>query len=327
MIKKYNITFEVNYYTELLGVIGVLSDNQDAICDAGVIRCNEWYHQEILNYFSQFKDHKIIKLLEIFSDEYNFNYDAPVELVLRLSNNLTINKDELCRARKYIEDNLFNEFINQIKDFDYVSNFKEFYNSHQQYYLNNINTFIQDYEVYKPLDWLLNKLGLNEDMKFRINLVHSITNGNYGLLLDDTITINIRPYYKTRNTSHPDFSYSKIYWTTLVVHEFAHGFVNPLVKKYRNDIEKIDIIPYQEKLKELCYGEDLETFINENIIRSIECLYVKEYFKDFYDEYLNDNLEEGYDNIPEITEALKESNFINIDILAIIKLFSKHKNS
>lgn len=100
MINKYNITFEVNYYTELLGVIGVLSDNQDAICDAGVIRCNEWYHQEILNYFSKFKDHKAIILLEIFSDEYNFNYDAPVELVFRLANNLIINKDELCRARK-----------------------------------------------------------------------------------------------------------------------------------------------------------------------------------------------------------------------------------
>ena len=113
MINKYNITFEINYYTELLGVIGVLSDNQDAICDAGVIRCNEWYYQEILNFFSRFKNHKVIRLLETLSDEYNFNYDAPVGLVLRLANNLAINKDELCRARKYIEDNLFNEFINQ----------------------------------------------------------------------------------------------------------------------------------------------------------------------------------------------------------------------
>lgn len=47
MVTKQNITFEVNYYTELLGVIGVLSNNQDAICDAGFIRCNELYHQEL----------------------------------------------------------------------------------------------------------------------------------------------------------------------------------------------------------------------------------------------------------------------------------------
>ena len=160
-------------------------------------------------------------------------------------------------------------------------------------------------------------------MKFKINLMHSITNGNYGLLLDDNITINIRPYYKTRNTSHPDFSYSKIYWTTLIVHESAHGFVNPLVKKYRNEIEKIDIKLYQEKLKELCYGDDLETFINENIIRALECLYVKENFEDSYNQYLNDNLEDRYEKIPEIIELIKDTNYQNLDILTIIKLFNK----
>lgn len=51
-IKKDNIYFEVNYYTELLGVIGILSNNQDMICDASVVRCNEWYHQEILKHFN-----------------------------------------------------------------------------------------------------------------------------------------------------------------------------------------------------------------------------------------------------------------------------------
>jgi hypothetical protein len=67
----------------------------------------------------------------LLSDEYNFNYDEPVELVFRLADDLPINKDKLCRARKYIEPELFNEFINQIKDFDTVSNFEGFYNSHK----------------------------------------------------------------------------------------------------------------------------------------------------------------------------------------------------
>ena len=160
-------------------------------------------------------------------------------------------------------------------------------------------------------------------MKFKINLMHSITNANYGLLLGDNITINIRPYYKTRNIGHPDFSYSKIYWTTLIVHEFAHGFVNPLVKKYRDVIKKVNITPYDEILKKLCYGDDLETFINENIIRALECLYVKESFNDYYNEYLNDNIEDGYEMIPEIIEFIKNTNYQNIDILTIIKLFIK----
>lgn len=153
--------------------------------------------------------------------------------------------------------------------------------------------------------------------------MHSITNANYGLLLDDNITINIRPYYKTRKISHPDFSYFKIYWTTLIVHEFAHGFVNPLVKKYRGVRAEINITPYKEILKELCYGDDLETFINENIILTLECLYVKQNFNDFYDEYLNDNLEDGYEKIPEIIELIKDTKYQNIDILTIIKLFNK----
>lgn len=75
------------------------------ICDARVVRCNKNYHQDVLVYFNGFKDCKVVKILEDLSENYNLNYDAPVELLLRIGDNLLINKDKLCNDRKFIEDN------------------------------------------------------------------------------------------------------------------------------------------------------------------------------------------------------------------------------
>ena len=49
--------------------------------------------------------------------------------------------------------------------------------------------------------------------------------------------------------------------------------------------------------------------MNEDIIRALEWLYVKENFENSYNEYLNDNLEERYENISK-TILLLEKNKI-----------------
>ena len=38
---KKNIYFEINYYTELLDIIAISSDNQDMICAVKIVRYNK----------------------------------------------------------------------------------------------------------------------------------------------------------------------------------------------------------------------------------------------------------------------------------------------
>lgn len=102
----------------------------------------------------------------------------------------------------------------------------------------------------------------------------------------------------------PDFSYSPIYWTTLIVHEFAHSFVNPISARNSERVAEINTDSYRETLHELMYGDSMETYINETIIRAIECLYVRKYFAEQHDGYVKDYVDEGFGKISEVEELL-----------------------
>ena len=65
---------------------------------------------------------------------------------------------------------------------------------------------------------------------------------------------------------------------------------------------------YRETLHELMYGDSMETYINETIIRAIECLYVSKYFAEQHDGYVKDYVDEGFCKISEVEELLAGMN-------------------
>ena len=321
-INHSGIRFSVEYATELLGVISILCKDQDAICDAGEERCNEEYRIEVLAYFQKWKDSEITRLLEHLSDEYNFNYDAPVELVLLLKHRQPIDLETLCLHRKPVPPALFEHFVNLLIRFESESNFQEFYETHRHYYKCILDRFIADYDIFKPLDFLVRYLGIANDNVFNVNLMLGITNANYGVTVGNHRYANLRPNGKSRFLPMPDYSFSAIYWTTLIVHEFAHSFVNPVTAKFRAQISTIDILPYADILKEMMYGSSLETYINETVIRAIECLYVKQHFPSCYEEYISNYEDEGFCQIREVTRKLNvEERTLEDSIQDIINMF------
>lgn len=231
-IRHNGIMFSVEYATELLGVISILCEDQDAVCDAGLERCNAEYRNDVLAFFSDWKGAEVTKLLERFSDDYNFNYDAPVDLFIQLKHGVHPDIESLCRHRKPIPTALFDHFLKLVRQFEAESNFESFYEKHRQYYEQIIEHFITDYNLFCPLDYLVDYWGNAKANHYHINLMLGITNSNYGVTVGNHLYANLRPYGKTRFAPMPDYSYSPIYWTTLIVHEFAHSFVNPICAEY-----------------------------------------------------------------------------------------------
>lgn len=250
------ICFSVAYATELLGVISILCDDQDAICDAGVERCNAAYREDVLRHFSGWKGSEITRLLERLSDEYNFNYDAPVELVVRRGCCAPIDREALCLHRKLIPPELFGCFLMLLDQFEEDSGFAGFYEDHREMYRQAISHFIADYDMYAPL---------------------------------------------------PDYSCSAIYWTTLIVHEFAHAFVNPVTALHREQIAGIGLREYRQLLKEMMYGQSLETYINETVIRAMECIYVGRYFPAQHEAYVQEYEQDGFGKIRQVEEVLRKA--------------------
>ncbi len=306
-IKRGGITFCVDYYVELLGVLSILCEDQDAICDAGRVRCNKTYVRQVEAYFGNADCEELTKLLALFSDDYNFNYDAPVALMLMLSNGAEIDKEELFRHRKPIPDGLFERFLTLLAEFEQSSNFAAFYQRHLAMYQRLAEHFIADYERYHAHEFLRHFFADNGDTERVINLMVGITNANYGAAVGNKIYANIRPYDETRYGMLPDFSFDPLYFTTLIVHEFAHSYVNPMVAKHRSVIEGISPEKYGAALDMMCYGDSVETLICETVIRAIECLYVREHFWGYYEEYVSSYIEEGYTEIRDVIDALYKS--------------------
>ncbi len=317
-MKKDGITFSFDYYVEMLGVISILCEDQELIEFAGAPRCNDEYIRAVKEYFSNCDYKRVTELLSLFSDEYYFNYDAPIMLMLSLSNNATIDKGLLFKDRKPIPDALFDEFISEVHRFDLNSVFISFYESNFTLYERIINNYLSDHEKYNPKGFLTDFLQLEPQKEFVINFMLGITNANYACSVGDKVYSNIRPYYLTRYDALPDYSYHALYFTTLTLHEFAHSFINPITAEFSELISKIDPEKYAYALEENGYGDSVETFINETIIRAIECLYVKEHFPANYQQFINEYIEEGYINLPNVVKKIKDGIDTNT-ILNILK--------
>lgn len=296
--------FSVEYATELLGVISILCENQDAICDAGAEWGNSEYRNEVLAHFDAWKGCEVTKILETLSDDYNFNFDAPVDLFLQRKHGVEPDLEVLCRHRKPIPPELFSHFLDLVDRFEMQSGFSEFYEAHRAYYEVTLRRFIEDYDAFQPLDFLTEYLAVATEKRYHVNLMLGITNSNYGVTVGEDLYANCCPNGKSRFMPMPDFSNSPIYWTTLIVHEFAHSFVNPISARNTERIAEIDLASYRDTLHQMMYGDSMETYINETIIRAIEFLYVRRYFSDQHDAYVKDYADEGFCKIREVEDLL-----------------------
>ena len=92
--EKDGIIYEVDYRTELLSIILILSDDYKKIVGNKMVPLNnKFIYDDIYNKFSKYKNHKTIKLFnEIIKKHPYFNYDAPVTMILQLDENLKCNK-------------------------------------------------------------------------------------------------------------------------------------------------------------------------------------------------------------------------------------------
>lgn len=305
-LRENDLTFSVEYAAELLGAAYMLCPDQDAVCEAGLPRCNEEYRDQLLTALRPWQGSRLTQLLELFSDRYNFNYDAPVALALHLRHGLPIDREALFLHRKPIPAALFDEFLAEFSRFDQESGFAALYSGRAAYYQALLQHFMADYRQYDPLAYLTGLFPPPPRTRFHINLMAGITNSNYGVTAGDHIYANLCPDGRTRYGDMPDYSHDLIYWTTLIVHEFAHAFVNPLTAACRDIIARKDLAPYAALLRALEYGTSLETYINETVIRAIECRYVSGFFPAQHDALLGEYVQEGYDKIPQVEALLAD---------------------
>ncbi len=320
-IKHGEVTFGFDRYVELYGVLSILSEDQEKICEAGRVLCNSLYIKDVKEYFRRADCLPLTRLLELFSDEYNFNYDAPVWLMLYLSSGTEIDRSTLFYERKTIPDELFDEFLHMLEEFKISSRFDEFYDTHIPMYRELAESFIADYDEYDSHRFLVNLLGITSEHDFRINFMLGVTNANYGVHIDNRVYANLRPYRRSRRDGLPDYSYDPIYYSTLIIHEFAHAFINDMTAEYADAISRISPAKHGDALDGFSYGDSVETLINETVISAIECIYVKDRFPKYYEAYVSEYEADGYKLLRDVISIFSEMKDIKNEYGRIIEIF------
>ncbi len=305
------IQVKVDKRTELLGIMLLISDyskkNSKLIEECG----NKDYRDSILKNFSKFKEDITIKLLNDIINNYCFNYDAPIYLISQLNEDYSYDNLLDYPFRERLDGaKIVLDFLDSIKKFVKRINFDDFYNKNATLFekgIKQIETLIKNYDVVN----FMKKFYKNdfESVKFTINLMFFATRGNYGININNNFICN-QCLYPSEN-GDINFIDSVDNILTLYVHEFSHSIVNPLTRKF----SKVKIEFFDNIVGKFGSYKTPETIIDEHIVRSVELLYLKYFFKtndnvNYFEKWKNDYKDIGFIYIEDVFSKL-EYYFLN----------------
>ncbi len=281
----------VNYHVECLGVLLTLGN-----FSLNKPRSNGQYLEKVWKWFGKFKDHDAVKkLLELTQNQY-FRYNGPVEMFLKISLGQPLN-EEFCQ-RFGLSVGAVKEFLAKLENFIKVTNFDKFFAENQETYAHEAEKFIAELKDYSPTEFLMKFLKMKAK-KLNVLLMFSVSTSNYGIEVGGQAYCCVRPYKQSRDQGI-DFTYDKPYVTTLILHEWAHTVINPLTHKFLDKVNQIDKTKFALCFEQNSYGDDIETVVNEHVIRAIECLYVKKVFASSYEEFLLSYQKDGFECLPQL---------------------------
>lgn len=297
------IKYTLDKRTEIMEIMLTLTDYFDRIPKLRVPTEFD-YAVDVKNYFSQYKNHRAVKLLTEIIHELSFNYDAPIALMWQLNSDFSINEllkypfeTRLGRSPKVLE------FIKEIKNFALDTNYDEFYQKHTRTY----QKWIEDTKskVDENLLEYMDKF-YKEELKrdYIINLMPLQTHCNYGVENGNQSVCNLGAKF-SEDELEPYFLLGKN--LDLIQHEFSHPLINPLTDKYFNQ-KKMPTLSEEvtKKMIDLTYG-DVPTYINEQIIRCTTILYLTHLDCGETEESLIKEEEDiGFIHTRAVLQALKE---------------------
>lgn len=307
--KLGNITVEVDYRTELLGVIQLLSDYHNDFPNLFQKYANKYYVDRINDKFLKYKDDEVITMFNELYKKHRFCYDGPITMFLELDEHLKCNKlsDYVLNQRLNGDIKVY-ELIYKLEDFAKRIEFDKYYLSNKEEYEKYIESQSKPFEMYDVPKFLKSYYGYEVDgTEFFINMIPFMTNGAYGSTVGNKIYSSITINENSKEDNLYDTKEREKYFTTTPVHEFSHSYVNPITKESKlinEDSNMFDDI--KDIMKAKAYTNN-ETIINEHIIRAINIRYID---LNFDEKWTQDKLDfernSGFIYIDNVLSSLKE---------------------
>ena len=232
----------------------------------GIWRKGYPYMRDMIRFFERYRAHRAIRLFEKLL-KIGFNYDAPVGLMIHLSNppelKIIVPLSEYLIKRAHGVQ-LLQEFIEALRNFSIKSNFIKFWEEHLSFYRIIEEMALSKLRLKSVVRSLEEYFGVRQH-GYHVILA-PLFYGNYGYRIKVNSLFDIYAILGPREIREdlPVFG-------AALFHEFAHSFVNPLTEKFSNQFKNGDILfkPIANRMMALAYG-NWETIVNEHVIRAID---------------------------------------------------------
>lgn len=232
------------------------------------------YNRRVRDRFSGFKNHPAIRLANEFRTRNLVGFDAVSSFSVNLNDTdrLEITAPEQLDGR-WPRDRI-PEFLAALRDFVKASEFNHFMDEERPLYVsyeNRTGKLVADAGI---TAWVEKNFGRKEQRRFVV--VPALLNGpnNYGSAMKTEAgetfyaIIGIDPEYDTQNR--------KARKVSIIVHEFMHSFVNPMVDRHVAELNPAAdrLFPaVREQLYKSGYNNP-HTMLYETLVRAATALYV-----------------------------------------------------
>ncbi len=256
---------------ELLSIVARLANYEE-------YKTNQFksYADDVDIYFSKYKNHELISYFKEIRRKNGIAYDAVISYAIRIEfsdNNLIKLFDVKNIATRWSNENL-RKTTELLNDFYKVTNFEDFFANNSEIYRiaeKNMNKAIGQIDY----NWFNDFYGNVSTEKYIIVPAMLIGYSNYG---GNTVNGKDKILYSVVGTSTVDKNDKPVYLSelveSLVIHEFTHSFMNPLIDAsfnlLENQIKDLYILS-KKTFKQQAYGDiypiAYESFVRAGVIQ------------------------------------------------------------
>ena len=241
------------------------------------------YTDRIEQHFAPHKNHELIQFAKKMRSEKSVSYDAPMSLAIFLDDNLNPRKEFAENSlERWSKDDAI-EFVRLLKKFYTDAECGVFFDNNQELYEETTNRFVSVYSN-MDLDWYSKFYGNEPTEKFKIIIAPSNGGSCYGPSFIDANenkeVYAVMGIWSVDSLGTPIFDANS--YLPILIHEFSHSFVNPLLEKnksiFKDNGEAIfEALKYEMSVQ--AYGK-WETVLNEALVRASVIKYYKDHNAD-----------------------------------------------
>jgi len=304
------VTVSVNPNIELLSV--VLSFTTWFTTMGLSEEVNYAYRDDIGDWFGNKSDHSVIKKAQSLLNDYGFSYDAPPSFILHFGP-----PPNLVQKYNYSEYTLMtgggkqelDSFAEELRNFAVETNFIEFFTQHQSFYEIFLTPFSEGQNWSDVAATLETFFGIEKASYSIILAPYMFSRGGIGAIIEDGNDTHLFSIVLTGTIQDnlPQYG-DPIYNRYLALHEFAHGFVNPIVEDHSDEFDQYLKLywPAYSNMTKMKYTS-WQIMLYEILIRAFAAwVYAGEFGEDKASNILDNEEQRGFYFIRQIYDAYSE---------------------